>query len=350
VLTPTKDRTLVRNGDRSNYTVALSNDSGSACDVTSATVTLTLPAANGTPTGLVATLASNADYAAGAAYRLLGTVPYTVAVNPGVADAVAEARTNGILHDAPTDHAVQISKTLGTTVTQPQATLTETVTPASGQAPLAVTRNYTLTNTSSTNAPLSGVTVTDERCESVSYTGGDANGNSLLDVGEIWTFTCAETLRSGGTFTSTATATGINTVDNLPVPIGPAQGTVTVTVQSRSSVLGRKLPSVKSPQARADAACVSVPKRLSVRAGELTVVRVRVEETGTRVEGALVRVSGPGFAKRTTTNSGGSAIVRVRPSRSGTLVIQSDRCLGADRVAVLRARRVTSPRIPRVTG
>jgi hypothetical protein len=82
----------------------------------------------------------------------------------------------------------------------------------------------------------------------------------------------------------------------------------------------------------------------------VTVVRVRVAEKGTRAEGALVRISGPGFVKRTTTNSGGSAIIRVRPKRSGTLVVQSDRCLGADRVRVLGARRVISPRQPRLTG
>jgi hypothetical protein len=95
---------------------------------------------------------------------------------------------------------------------------------------------------------------------------------------------------------------------------------------------------------------VAVPSRLSVRARELTVVRVRVREDGQQVEGALVRISGPGFVKRAVTNSGGSAVVRVRATRAGTLVVQSNRCLGADRVRVLGARRVSGPAVPRLTG
>lgn len=350
VLTPTKDKTLVRNGDATNYTVSVANDAGTACDLTGATVTLAVPAPDGTPTGPTTTLASGATYSAGAATAVLGTVPYVVAMNPGVSDAVAEARAGGILHDAPTDHAAQITKTLGTTVTQPAVTLTRTATPTSGTAPLTVGNTYTLTNNSSTNAPILNPSVTDERCAPVTYTGGDANGNGLLDVGETWTYTCRQVLRSGGVFTSVTTATGTNTVDNRPVPIAPADLRVTVTSPSRRSILGRRLPSATSRQARGNAACISVPTRLAVRARELTVVRVRVREGDDQAEGALVRITGPGFVERTTTNSGGSAVVRVRPTRSGTLVVQSDRCLGADRVRVLGARQVSRQAVPRLTG
>ncbi len=133
-LTLTKDRTVVRPGDTLTYTVEAANQVAGPCDITSATVTLTLPAANGTPTGQVVTLASSADFPAGAAPRVIGTVPYRVAVDPGVTDIVAEARTSGTLHDAPVDHAAQITKTVGTAVTQPAITVTRTPTPSSGQA------------------------------------------------------------------------------------------------------------------------------------------------------------------------------------------------------------------------
>src|SRR3712207_4234076 len=85
-LTPTRDRTLVRNGEVTRYTVAVANNAGNACNLTNVTVTLTLPAPNGTPTGQTVTLASNVDYPAGTAPIVLGTVPYTVALNPGVTD------------------------------------------------------------------------------------------------------------------------------------------------------------------------------------------------------------------------------------------------------------------------
>ncbi len=138
------------------------------------------------------------------------------------------------------------------------------------------------------------MTVSDDRCASATYTGGDANGNGVLDVGETWTYTCTQTLSTGGTYTFTATATGTNTVDDRPVTSAPAQATVTVTslAGSRPSASPPirvtqqgKLPPANSRQARRQAPCVAVPGRVSVRAGELTVVRVRIRERGRAVQG-----------------------------------------------------------------
>ena len=67
---------------------------------------------------------------------------------------------------------------------------------------------------------------------------------------------------------------------------------------------------------------------------------------GTPAATALVRIIGPGFVKRKVTNKNGVAVFRIRAKRAGRLVIQSDRCLGADRVAVLRARRVSNDHTP----
>jgi hypothetical protein len=53
---------------------------------------------------------------------------------------------------------------------------------------------------------------------------------------------------------------------------------------------------------------------------------------------------------RERTHASGTAIFRVRPSRTGTLVIQTDRCAGSERVRVLQARQVSARRVPRVTG
>ena len=64
-LTLTKDRTFIRNGDTSTYTVQIANDAGNACDMTDATVSLTLPVEDGSPTGQTVTLASGVDYPAG---------------------------------------------------------------------------------------------------------------------------------------------------------------------------------------------------------------------------------------------------------------------------------------------
>lgn len=350
VLTPTKDRTLVRNGDQLSYTVSVSNDLGSPCDLTGSSVTLTLPARDGTPTGQTVTLASGRTFAARATTEVLGTVPYTVDVAPGVTDAVVRATVSGTLHDAPTDHAAEVIKTLGTDVTQPHATLTTSTTPSSGQAPLRVTTTYNLTNDSSTGTPIANPRVSDDRCREVTFTGGDANGNGVLDTGETWTYTCAARIDSEGTYTNTATATGTSTVDNRPVDVPSAQSTVQVTAPSRASILRKPLPGVRSRGARGNARCVATAGRLRIRARELSVVRVHVRDQGEPVANALVRITGPGLVMRRITNDNGVATFRVRPRRSGTLFVQSDRCSGADRLRVLGARSVSGRSVPRVTG
>jgi uncharacterized repeat protein (TIGR01451 family) len=366
-LTVSKSQTLVRNGDQMTYTVAISNNKPGSCDLTGLGVTLTLPAADGTPTGQSVTLASNINLLAGSAETVIGTVPYTVALNSGLSNAVVKAESSGVLHDAPTDNLARIEKTLGTTVTQPHLTLTETVTPTSGESPTTATFTYTVTNDSSTPAPIANPVVTDDRCANPVYTGGDANGNGVLDVGESWTFACTTTITTPGTITSTSTVTGTNTVDNRPVGSAPASATVTVSaprspsapeqpgqeepgLPSITDVLGQDLASPNSPQARRPSRCLSTPQRLRVRAGERTRIRVRVREDGEAVERTLVRIIGPGYNKRKVTNANGVAVFRVKPKRSGTLIIQTSSCGGADRIRVLRARQVTNDQVPRGTG
>ena len=70
---------------------------------------------------------------------MIGTVPWAVNLNPGVSDAIAQGNANGKLHDAPSDDDAHITKTLGTTVTQPHATLDCSASPSSGDTPLSVT-------------------------------------------------------------------------------------------------------------------------------------------------------------------------------------------------------------------
>lgn len=114
-----KNRTTVQQGDIIIYTITASNLDAlplTACDIDTATVTVRLPAADGTPTGTLVTLGTNVAFPAGTPVTVLGTASYTVNVNPGITDIVAEARINGVLHDAPVDHAAEIIKTIGTAV------------------------------------------------------------------------------------------------------------------------------------------------------------------------------------------------------------------------------------------
>jgi uncharacterized repeat protein (TIGR01451 family) len=138
-LSLSRDKITVQQGDTLTYTVTISNlDSGPnlACDIDTAQVTLTLPAMDGSATGTVVNLATNASYPAGTPVTVVGTVPYVVNVNPGVVDITSEANVDGVLHDAPTDHAASITKTIGTAVvTEDTPTNPEDDTPADDDLP-----------------------------------------------------------------------------------------------------------------------------------------------------------------------------------------------------------------------
>jgi len=78
-------------------------------------------------------------------------------------------------------------------------------------APLALlagggTVTYTEKITNPGTVPLSNVALTDDKCAPMKYISGDANGDSLLDPSETWTYTCASNLNK--TTTNTAIASG----------------------------------------------------------------------------------------------------------------------------------------------
>ncbi len=92
----------------------------------------------------------------------------------------------------------------------------------------SVTYSYTVTNPG--NQPLTGVTVTDDKCSPVTYVSGDANSNSILEVGETWHYTCTTTIAD--TTTNTATATGHADGNEIKAT---AQATVTVAAAPPTS-------------------------------------------------------------------------------------------------------------------
>ncbi|HEX6258579.1 MAG TPA: hypothetical protein VFZ48_03805 [Candidatus Saccharimonadales bacterium] len=117
-----KDKTEVKQGDTLTYTVTASNVNSGAnltCDITAASILVQLPATDGSPTGTVVTLTPSQDFPAGSSLAIIGTAQYVVNVSPGVEDIVAEARAEGVLHDAPVEHSAIIIKTLGTAVIWP---------------------------------------------------------------------------------------------------------------------------------------------------------------------------------------------------------------------------------------
>jgi LPXTG-site transpeptidase (sortase) family protein len=73
--------------------------------------------------------------------------------------------------------------------------------------------------------PLSDVSVTDDKCDAMSSKLGDTNGNGLLDITEVWVYTCTTHLErtTTNTVSVTASANGLKAV---------GYATITVTVET----------------------------------------------------------------------------------------------------------------------
>lgn len=98
--------------------------------------------------------------------------------------------------------------------------------PSRGVAPLEVT--YTYQERNDGRVPIANVRVSDDVCSPLSRTGGDTNGNDVLDPGETWHFICTHTFREAGPFTNHAIATGTDTNTGAPAPAERASISVTV--------------------------------------------------------------------------------------------------------------------------
>ncbi len=90
-----------------------------------------------------------------------------------------------------------------TPVPVPDIHLTKTASPSvlpygGGQ----VDYTYQITNTG--DLPLSDITLTDDKCNSVVFASGDANQDNLLDLAEIWTYKCSANLIEATTNTAIA--------------------------------------------------------------------------------------------------------------------------------------------------
>ncbi|MBC7234950.1 MAG: DUF11 domain-containing protein [Chloroflexi bacterium] len=89
---------------------------------------------------------------------------------------------------------------------------------------------YDLTVTNPGNAPLSDVRLSDDRCSSPSFEGGDADGDGLLDPGETWRYTCSAAPRVDTVNRATVSAQPSDE-NGAPLPgIGRVSAEATATV------------------------------------------------------------------------------------------------------------------------
>lgn len=236
-----------RNGDRLNLTVSVRNDSPGACTVDDATLSVQLPAPNGTATGPLVTVATDFTGAGGMGPTTLPTtVPYEVELDPGVFRAPMTVSYSGTFHGA-TDTPVGGSLTTFLVISRPQIEVSVTPSVTSGPAPLTVTYTYEATNTSpsppppppdlgpapslvaSVGAANERAMIADDTCSEVAYLSGDTliTTPALLDPTETWTFTCTRTFEAPGTFANAARMVGSSTRDGRPWPATTAGTAVT---------------------------------------------------------------------------------------------------------------------------
>ncbi|MCR4325601.1 MAG: hypothetical protein NUV59_02230 [Patescibacteria group bacterium] len=69
--------------------------------------------------------------------------------------------------------------------------------------------------------PLSEVVVSDDKCNTMSGRLGDTNGNSLLDVSEVWIYSCTTHLQqtTTNTVTATAFANGLRAIGSATITV-----------------------------------------------------------------------------------------------------------------------------------
>lgn len=81
-------------------------------------------------------------------------------------------------------------------VTNPKIAIDKSADPESATPGQTVTYTYLVTNPG--DGPLTDVKVTDDKCSPVSFVGGDADTDGVLDQGETWTYRCAQVIGSSG--------------------------------------------------------------------------------------------------------------------------------------------------------
>ena len=160
------------------------------------------------------------------------------------------------LKDVPTatSDAAPITCTFSNTYVPPGIQVVKSADKAEIHAGDTVNYSYTVTNTGI--SPLSNVTVSDDTCSPVTYTGGDENSDSMLQTGEEWTYECSAKLDD--TTINTVTASGWD----------PEETKVTDTDQATVTVVKPGINIVKAPD------------KTQVEAGTTVVYSYDVTNTG----------------------------------------------------------------------
>jgi Ca2+-binding RTX toxin-like protein len=224
---------FLRNGDTAHLTASVGNDNPAnvACNVTDATITLQVPAADGSA-GKTFTLATGVDLDAGAApVQIGGTKDYKVNFDPGVFRGWVTIAVSGILHSSFESATPQFigSSSAPLKISRPHVKLTVTPVVIPG-APATVTYTYSAENNSPLDPEPGGLSpsllnavLADNKCASIGGPSGDVGILSWLEPGETWTWTCTTNLPANGLFVNAVTLDGFSSADGRAWPTARAR-------------------------------------------------------------------------------------------------------------------------------
>lgn len=169
-------------------------------------------------------------------------------------------------------------------------------------------------------------------------------GSGEQTIATRLTFTLSQISPSGTVFRyklEPEQGTGLGEGPGVMVDIDCVQPAAFVAPAGPPIVAGKPVATVPVPTAVAGvrqgpARCIQL-RRVTLRVGVRSRVVVIVTKNDMRVNRAYVRLIGPGLRRSAFTNGRGLAVFSIKPQRKGTLIIQSNVCVGADQKAVLGA-------------
>ncbi len=219
--------TVKRNGDKITAAPTFGNTAANACDVTNGTVTVAFPNPDGSK-GAPTVVATNVTLLAGKT-KTFPAATHTIHFDDGVFRGFVWIELDGVWHTTDPDPPSGMVGALGRPLVISRPHVTFGVSPTvSVIPPFTVTYDYSAENDSpsdpagemSNPTPAIGdVSVTDDHCSPLVFTGGDTtiSDPSFIDPGETWTYECTRPLPAGS-LVDIATITGISRRDGRPLP------------------------------------------------------------------------------------------------------------------------------------
>ena len=229
--------------------------------------------------------------------------------------------------DTNIDVPVEVQASAGTWAyaRSPQIALTTSVSPTTVTPGSKITYSYSVQNLS-TDTAFTNVTVTDDKCQPVTYVSGDTNNDKQLSVGETWKYSCTTTILKDQQNNARVTARAV--VSPSPSPtITPS-----VTTSPTPNVSPTVTPS-PTPKLVIDGTYIGSVQNVHIPdANETYAIQTQVVITGGRITSITI----PQFtATDATSKSIGKFDVSTTPSFNGagndTLI---DRAIAANSATI----------------